>query len=140
MRLDAAAPRVGRVTPRINAGIAPGIKRRGGASNAAPKRNRRRSAVRGTVSCTRNDSSDSGRKMTNNDAPLWAQFLDVRRRLINEFRQNGKSCTDIAEMLSMDSGQVYLISQVEHGEPPDDARAAILEVRDRVTRYFAERK
>jgi hypothetical protein len=58
---------------------------------------------------------------------VWSQFLDARRALINEWRLEGKSCTDIAEILSMDAGQVYLISQVETGEPPEDARASILE-------------
>jgi hypothetical protein len=57
----------------------------------------------------------------------WFAFLAVRRVLINEMRGEGKSCTEIAGILSMDAGQVYLISEVESGAAPEDARASILE-------------
>lgn len=59
--------------------------------------------------------------------PTWVRFLEIRRELINEWRLEGKSCTEIACVLSMDPGQVFLISQVESGEPPDDAVQAIRE-------------
>lgn len=61
-------------------------------------------------------------------ADLWGPFLECRRDLIEAFRRDGKSCTEIARTLSMDPGQVYLISRVEVGTPPDDAREAILAV------------
>jgi hypothetical protein len=55
----------------------------------------------------------------------WAEFLEVRRDLIEKWRQEGKSCTEIAGILSMDAGQVYLISRVEAGNVPEDARAVL---------------
>ncbi|HVJ72061.1 MAG TPA: hypothetical protein VM531_11250 [Sphingomicrobium sp.] len=59
---------------------------------------------------------------------VWADFLAARRVLINEWRREGKSCTEIAATLSMDPGQVWLISEVEdkNSEPPKDAKAAIV--------------
>lgn len=59
-------------------------------------------------------------------APTWARFLEVRRELIEEWRREGQSCTEIARTLSMDPGQVFLISRVEDdNNPPADALGAI---------------
>lgn len=41
----------------------------------------------------------------------WADFLHHRRRVIDEFLQEGKSCKTIAIALSMDAEQVKLISE-----------------------------
>lgn len=41
----------------------------------------------------------------------WADFLHHRRRVIDEFLQEGKSYETIAVILSMDAGQVKLISE-----------------------------
>ena len=64
----------------------------------------------------------------------WAEFLRIRRDVIEEFRQEGKSCTEIARILSMDAAQVYLISRVEQGDIPEDARIALQEDTNRVRR------
>jgi hypothetical protein len=67
-----------------------------------------------------------------NPEPTWSRFLHVRRDLINEWRTEGKTCTEIAQLLSMDAGQVFLISTVEPADVvPEDARRSIIEVRDR---------
>ncbi len=79
--------------------------------------------------------------MTTQRQPMtWGKFLKVRQQLINEWRREGKSCTEIARTLSMDPGQVYLISTVDdHNQPaPEDARRSIIEVRDRAMRLFQE--
>jgi len=68
----------------------------------------------------------------------WFEFLQARRCVINEFRLEGKSCTEIARILSMDPGQVYLISTVENeaGPVPEDASRAIIESRDRAMKIL----
>lgn len=43
----------------------------------------------------------------------WADFLYHRRRVIEEFLQEGKSYETIATVLSMDAEQVRLISEVD---------------------------
>lgn len=66
----------------------------------------------------------------------WGDFLEIRQRLIGEMRTEGKTCTEIAQILSMDPGQVYLISRVESEDPPEDARQAILEHQIKVREAF----
>ena len=69
----------------------------------------------------------------------WQKYLEARRDLINEFRTEGKSCTEIAQILTMDPGQVWLISQVEEGKPvPEDAQKAIMIARDRAMAVLSE--
>lgn len=65
----------------------------------------------------------------------WMAFLAVRKLLIEEMLAEGKSCTEIAQTLSMDVGQVWLISDRSSDplrEVPEDARQAITQYRDRV--------
>lgn len=69
----------------------------------------------------------------------WAAFLSVRKVLIQEFRAEGKSCTEIARILSMDPGQVWLIAD-EAGPAPEDARQAIIEARDRGFEYIRRQR
>jgi transposase-like protein len=73
-------------------------------------------------------------------ASTWGEFLDVRRRLIQEWRKEGKSCSEIARHLSMDAGQVWLINanNEDHSDVPDDARQSILEVAGKTLRLFGK--
>lgn len=71
---------------------------------------------------------------------MWHQFLSLRRELINQWRREGKSCTEIAYTLSMDAGQVYLISQVESGPVPDDAQKSITEHSAKMQKMIDEGK
>ncbi len=58
---------------------------------------------------------------------IWPEFLSVRKRLIAEWRAEGKSCTEIASILSMDPGQVWLINADNERDPvPEDARLSVL--------------
>jgi hypothetical protein len=67
-------------------------------------------------------------------ADSWGNFLTVRRQLIREMRDEGKSCTEIAATLSMDPGQVWLINADRENACPDDARDAVLKHRADVMR------
>lgn len=59
-------------------------------------------------------------------ASAWQTFLETRKRLINEFRAEGKTHAEIRDILSMDLVQVYLISD-DSGKgnpPPADVKEA----------------
>ena len=56
----------------------------------------------------------------------WFSFLEKRKVVIDEFLAEGKTCTEVAAILSMEPGQVWLISDRSKEEPaPVDAAQAI---------------
>jgi hypothetical protein len=74
------------------------------------------------------------------EEPLWFRFLAIRAELIDEFLAEGKSCTEICDIFSMEPGQVWLISQRNGptGPVPEDAAKAIEDHRIRVERMIRE--
>jgi hypothetical protein len=73
-------------------------------------------------------------------ADSWEAFLRIRALLIDEFLIEGETCTKIAQTLSMDPGQVWLISRssdhptVQSMAPPSDAMDAIIKHRAEMER------
>lgn len=61
----------------------------------------------------------------------WFRYLAARKELINEWRRDGRTCEDIVHLLTPDIGQVWLISDVETGPPPDSVVRNIEDVKRR---------